>query len=359
MREYARVCWMRVVHSQPHQSPPLRACYLSRESPPARFLVPGQPASKSRTPRASPPRHCLPHHCPPLARITAPANDMQRSDGDDSLVVDCWAFSCKVRPVACRGLTPAHARRPGSPVPGRWSASGPATLYVTAAHHQRSLPHFLPSSPPPQDPCLQGQPQITTASCGDGNLIARLMELNMLADAAAQALMDSRALLAADAAALLSLWPWLLRLTVEAQSASSCSPFAAQAGIVLAERSGAPPAAAAFTCPALATAQPPHGSMLRFEMAAPAGPQQQAELQVFVQQLRLGVEQSSKEAMEEALSEISRLPSACEIVRGSIEGQQQPMLSLRSLLKRRSSTLSSAGNSCTDTPLRWSRNSDA
>lgn len=180
----------------------------------------------------------------------------------------------------------------------------------------------------------------------------------MLASAAAEALLDARAMPADDAAALLQLWPWLLRITVEAHSASNCSPFAAQASIVLAERPGAQPAASAFTCPALATAQPPHGSTLRFDMAAPAGPQQQAELRVFVQQLHLGVEQSSKEAMEEALSEISRLPSACEMVRGSIEGQQQPMLSLRSLLMRRSSTLSSAGNSCADTPLRWSRNSE-
>ena len=79
---------------------------------------------------------------------------------------------------------------------------------------------------------------------------------------------------------------------------------------------------------------------------------------MFAQQVNRSVEQSSKEALEDTLSQLSRLPSGCaiSIVRNSIEGQCPPEAlgsSLRSLLLQRSCSGATADDSMASTPLRF------
>lgn len=196
---------------------------------------------------------------------------------------------------------------------------------------------------------------------GNGQVVARLMQLHELAEEAAASLLLSKPL--DNAAALLHLWPSLLRLTAVGPTADSSSPFAAAASIVLAERAGAP-ALVPFTVTHPSTRQQTtHGgrpATFQFDLTGPADATQAAELQVFAQQVNLAIEQSSKEALEDTLSELSRLPSAnaVSIVRSSIEGQQQPEAlrnSLRSMLLRRSGSVSSSAvESLVSSPLRRS-----
>lgn len=223
------------------------------------------------------------------------------------------------------------------------------------------------------------------------DVVARLMQLHQLAKAAAAALLLLKPLAPADEASLLLLCPWLLRLTALAPRASACSPFAAAASIVLAQRPDAPAVApASLTLPSRQQqlqACSPSGATLRFDLMGALSADQTAELQVslgaervlprphpmlphrvarhsrvqhaipppslatqvFEQQVNRGIEQSSKAALEDALSELSRLPSASAMVRSSIEGQQNSMRSLHSLLSRRSGSLSL--DSLASTPL--------
>lgn len=102
------------------------------------------------------------------------------------------------------------------------------------------------------------------------------------------------------------------------------------------------------------------------EDTSPTPPPPPRKPQVFTQHLNSAIEQSSKEAMEDTLSDLrERLPfaSAVSIVRGSIEGGLPPddmlQTSLRSrlssrLLQRSLSMALSSDDSLASTPLRIS-----
>ncbi|KAL4451749.1 hypothetical protein ABPG75_007411 [Micractinium tetrahymenae] len=177
------------------------------------------------------------------------------------------------------------------------------------------------------------------------------MQLQLIAEAAADVLLMGQPLPQPQEAALLQLWPTLLQLTASLPNATSdATPFAAGAcTVVLAQRPGAPVGSTASrvvypTAAQLLEASERHAATCTFELAGPAPEAAQAELQVFAQQLSRCVEQSSKEALEDTLSELSRQPSASAIslVRSSIEGRRgssslQLAASLRSRLQARSS----------------------
>jgi hypothetical protein len=204
-------------------------------------------------------------------------------------------------------------------------------------------------------------PQAAQQVAAHGDMVARLMQLQLLAEATALALVQGRRLYASDEAALLAMMPWLLRLAAICPTASSASPFALEASQLLACRPDASDAtaAASYSFPA-ATQRQPGSATLCFEVEAAPSPAaanvQAAEMQTFAQQVIRGIEQSSKEAMEGALSEISRHPSCTAIVRGSIEGQLESVHSLRSLVLRHSGSLGSPCDSLGGTPRRWSLN---
>lgn len=204
------------------------------------------------------------------------------------------------------------------------------------------------------------------------------MQLHILAAAAADAVLLGQAMAPADQAALLQIWPALLCVTATSPScaaSSAASPFAAAANIVLAQRPEAahtPPAASLTLPPAhaqpMASAFAQHagcGAALQFDLAAHPGADAAAaaaaaELPAFAQQVNRAIDHSSKEALEDTLSELrQRLPcaDAARIVRGSIDGSLQPDVlrqSLRSKLLQRSGSVSVSEDSLAATPLRLS-----
>lgn len=218
------------------------------------------------------------------------------------------------------------------------------------------------------------------AAAMSGDVVARLMMVHSLASAAADAVLLGQPLPPHEQATLLQLWPTLLRLTAAAAhstaAATPSTPFAAAANLELAARGEAAPQqptlCLVFPQPeapqphSLLQLEPPCATALHFELAGPpADAAAHAELQVFAQQVNRAIEQSSKEALEDTLSELrASMPcaSAISIVRRSIEGTLEPgMLPLRhslrnKLLQRSSSVSMSESGSLTgaSTPLRTS-----
>jgi hypothetical protein len=216
------------------------------------------------------------------------------------------------------------------------------------------------------------------AAAMSGDVVARLMMVHSLASTTADAVLLGQPLPPQEQAALLQLWPTLLKLTAAAAhstaGATPSTPFAAAANLILAQRGEAPQQPAvclAFPQPeapqphSAFRPEPPCATALHFELAAPpADAAAHAELQVFAQQVNRGIEQSSKEALEDTLSELrASLPfaSAVSIVRRSIEGTLEPGMlplrhSLRNKLLQRSSSVSMSEESATgaSTPLRIS-----
>lgn len=228
----------------------------------------------------------------------------------------------------------------------------------------------------------------------------------MLGQAAAEAYLQGLPMTACEQHSVLALWPALLRLTAAAPSAAaSLSPFAAAAHVVLAERGGSSGADSFSATPRsafdfsgvssigsasgvsssggsgapqqpldLTFPQPVRAdcaAALRFSLSAwpttSGASAATAEMEVFAAQVNRCIAQSSKEALEDALSELrQRLPSASAVslVRSSIEGtigvagdllQSSLQTSLRTKMLRRSQSVSLSGEgSESATPLRIS-----
>lgn len=204
-------------------------------------------------------------------------------------------------------------------------------------------------------PFAAGYGQPRRAACAvppSGDQFARLMQLQVIAESAADSILAGLPLAQPQEAALLQLWPTLLRATAALPGADSdATPFAAGAcTVVLAQRAGATAGGKAtrVTYPTAAhmlSSGYLHAATCTFELAGPAAAPLAAELQVFAEHLNRAVEQCSKEALEDTLSELSRLPSASaiDLVRSSIEGGRssssaaQLAASLRGRLQARTS----------------------
>ncbi|KAL4421160.1 hypothetical protein ABPG77_000795 [Micractinium sp. CCAP 211/92] len=194
----------------------------------------------------------------------------------------------------------------------------------------------------------------------NGDQVARLMQLQFIAQAAADALLAGQPLSQPQEDALLLLWPTLLRLTAALPGAASdATPFAASAcTVVLAQRPDASAGGRAAhlilpTAAQLLSSDGQHAASCTFELAAPATAEETRELQAFAEQLSRSVEQRSKEVLEDTLSELSRQPSASiiDLLRSSIEGKQSgsSALQLAMSLRSRLHALTS-GSSHLDSP---------